>query len=401
MSWLMGVLISRVAFANDGAMATSRVRALLGGTVLVAVVAAVLWIVPAFRAEAVRTVGVEVRDIHRTLVVLGQVRSASRAGLGAAVSGVVAEVRVGEGDRVRAGETLVVLEDREQRAAVAQAEAALAEVVASVAADVEQAEREVADAEREAGRLRALYAEVGIALQRLEEAERRVADARTRRNALGTSPGAGSASATEARARATLEGARARLASTRVVAPADGTVLERQVEPGDAVQPGRVLLVVAADGPTEIVAFPAEENLSRIVPGAHARVSADAFPADTFRATVARIASAVDAAQGTIEVRLDVPEPPPYLRPDMTVSVNLEAGRRAGASVLPVEAVRGLGTDAPWVAVVREGRIDRRDVTLGIRGDTFVEVLSGVGAGESVVLGAETLGPGTRVRSRP
>jgi HlyD family secretion protein len=381
-------------------MTTPRSRRSVGGALLLlALVAA--WAVFARRPETVTTVTLQTRDIRRTLAVLGQVRSPSRAGLGAAVAGVAAEVRVQEGVRVKAGEVLVVLEDREERAAVAQAEAALAEVTAAVAADVEQAQRELTEAERDAGRLRTLYAEAGIALQRLEQAERRVADAETRLNALRASVGAAGANASVARARAAVDGARARLALTQIVAPADGTVLERRVEPGDAVQPGRVLVVVAADGPTEIVAFPAEENLSRITLGAHARVSADAFPADTFGATVTLIAPAVDPAQGTIEVRLAVPGPPLYLRPDMTVSVNLEAGRKAAASVLPLEAVRGLGTDAPWVAVIREGRLERRDVTLGLRGDAFVEVLSGVQVGEPVVLGAGALEPGARVRSRP
>jgi HlyD family secretion protein len=380
-------------------MTTTRSRRWVGGALLILALTALAWTVLARRRETVTTVTLQTRDVRRTLVVLGQVRSPSRAGLGAAVAGVAVEVRVEEGARVRAGDALVVLEDREERASVAQAEAALAEVMAAVAADVEQGQREVSDAEREAGRLRALLAEGAIPLQRVEQAERRVADAQTRLNALRASVGAAGANATVARARAALEGARARLALTRIVAPADGTVLERRVEPGDAVQPGRVLVVVAADGPTEIVAFPAEENLSRIVEGAHARVSADAFPADTFGAAVTLLGPAVDPAQGTIEVRLAVPEPPPYLRPDMTVSVNLEAGRKTGASVLPVEAVRGLGTDAPWVAVVRDGRLQRRDVTLGLRGDAFVEVVAGVQVGEPVVLGAQTLEPGARVRS--
>jgi HlyD family secretion protein len=227
-----------------------------------------------------------------------------------------------------------------------------------------------------------------------------VADARTRLGALRASAGSTNENVSVAKARAAVEAARARLELTRIVAPADGTVLQRRVERGDAVQPGRVLLQIAADGPTEIVAFPAEENLSRLTTGAHARVSADAFPADTFAATLTRIGPAVDPTQGTIEVRLIVPEPPDYLRPDLTVSVNLDAGRKSAASVLPVEAVRGLGTDSPWVAVVRDGRLERRDVTLGLRGDAFVELLGGVQLGEPVVLGAETLAPGARVRVR-
>jgi HlyD family secretion protein len=109
----------------------------------------------------------------------------------------------------------------------------------------------------------------------------------------------------------------------------------------------------------------------------------------------------VDAAQGTVEVRLLVEEPPPYLLPDMTLSVNIEAGRRPGAAVLPEDAVRGLGTPEPWVAVVREGRLERRNVEVGLRAGEWVEILSGLAEGEPVVPAAGSPEVGARVRVRP
>jgi HlyD family secretion protein len=91
----------------------------------------------------VETTTPQVRDLRRTLVVAGSVRPPSTAGPGAAVAGVVARVPVREGDRVRAGETLVELEGSEARAAVAQAEATLVEAGGAARSGIEQGELEL------------------------------------------------------------------------------------------------------------------------------------------------------------------------------------------------------------------------------------------------------------------
>jgi len=348
--------------------------------------------------RSVGTVILERRDIQRTLVLVGQVRAPSRAGLGAAIAGVANEVRVQEGDRVAAGDLLVRLEDREAQAAVEAAEASLVEITAAVRSEIQIAENALAQAERDLARIRAIFAEGGLTRQRVEEAELRVADTQSRLEAARASVSPTGGSAAIARARSSLDGARARLELTRVLAPAPGTVLRRLVEPGDAVQPGRVLIEVAADGPIEIVAYPAEENLPLLRVGARAVVSADAYPTERFEAVVLRIAPAIDPTQGTVELRLGVDDPPFYLRPDMTLSVNIAGERRTGVLVLPMEAVGGLGTSEPWVGVEREGRLVRQPVTLGLRGDAFVEIVSGVAEGEPVIVGAESLDVDARVR---
>jgi HlyD family secretion protein len=115
---------------------------------------------------------------------------------------------------------------------------------------------------------------------------------------------------------------------------------------------------------------------------------------------VAYIAPAVDLARGTVEVKLDVDSPPPFLRPDMTVSVNVETGRDARAIVLPAAAIRDPGT-TPWALVIRDGKTVRQAVTLGLRGDGTVQVLSGLAPGEAVISPAAPVGPGRRVRAEP
>jgi HlyD family secretion protein len=80
--------------------------------------------------------------------------------------------------------------------------------------------------------------------------------------------------------------------------------------------------------------------------------------------------------------------------------VNVEVGRDAAALVLPAGAVRDAGTD-PWTLVVRGGRASRQPVSLGMRGEGTIQVLSGLAPGEAVVAPASTVGPGARVRTEP
>lgn len=326
--------------------------------------------------------------IVQTLAVVGRVRPPARAGLGAAVSGTVVEVLVREGDRVARGDLLVRLDDRESRAAVRQAEAALTETIAGSKDALEQAEREAELAARDRDRLAAVFEEGGVTRQRVEQAEQRAADAWSRYESLRARMGSSGEGelASVARARASLDAARARLAQMRVTAPAQGVVLTRSVEPGDAAQPGRVMLEVAYEGPVELVVFPSEENLGQLEVGAPATASADAYPDRIFPGTVSLILPTVDRSQGTVEVRIAVPEPPPYLRTDMTVSVNIQVGRREDTSVLPEDALQGLGTDDPWVGVIVEGRLERRAVEVGLRAEDRIEILSGLGADEVVAI---------------
>ncbi len=377
---------------------TGRRKWVVRTVVGVAVVAATAVLYPRVRTTEVEVVQAASREVVRTLVVTGRVRPPIRSDVGTGVAGVVDIVAVREGDAVGAGDLLLRLDDREARALVAQAEARFADVEAVAEDEIRRAELELEQARRDAERVRSVVLEGGLTQQRLEQAEQREADALSRLRAARAGAGGTGGTARVAEARAGLEAARARLARHTIAAPYAGTVLSRLVEPGDAVQPGRGLLALAADGPTELVTFPAEENLARIAVGVPARVSADAYPDDVFEATVSLVAPAVDDAQGTVEVRLSIDGTVPYLRPGMTVSVNLEVERRRAGVTVPVSAVRGLATDEAWVMLARDGRSERRDVGLGVRGDAFVEVTEGLEPGDAVIRAADEVEPGDRVR---
>jgi len=370
-------------------------RGVIGVVALVVVLAGIHF---ARRTPQLTRTLLEQRDIVSTLAVVGRVRAPARAGLGAAVSGAVKSVHVSEGDRVLQGDVLVTLDDRESSALVSQAEASLAEVMAATDQSIQDAEREAEQAQRDLERVQNVFRDGGLTQQTVERAEQRASDARSRLEAVRATAAGSGTPASVMRATAALEAARARLALTRVTAPAAGTILGRLVEPGDAVTPGRILIDMAFDGPTELVVLPGEENLRNLHIGGAATASADAFPDDVFEAEVTMIAPSVDPAQGTIEVRLSVPRAPDFLRPDMTVSVNMETGRKLAAWVLSEGAVEDIGTGRPWVGVVRQGRLERQPVEVGLRAAGYVEILDGLTEADTAVAGAGSLAVGSRIR---
>jgi HlyD family secretion protein len=157
--------------------------------------------------------------------------------------------------------------------------------------------------------------------------------------------------------------------------------------------------VLSLVGAARLVLQPDERDLSLIQLGLKARASADAYPHEAFDAEVTYVAPSVEVTRGTIEVRLRVPSPPAYLRPDMTVSVDLIVATRKQTLVVPSDAVRGFATATPWTLVVVGNRAERRDLSLGIRGDGAVEVISGLVDGDAVVLpDGQLLQPGQRLR---
>lgn len=360
------------------------------------------------------------RELVQKVVASGRVRGPARIVLGSVTLGNAVQVTVEEGQHVRAGEVLIQLASVEAEAQVAQSEAALSQSLGRFAQlrrvsarasgeALRQAGITVAGAERQLARSRRLAESDALPAQDLEQAQQ-ARDLAVSQRASAASQAVSAAEggseyavalAAVTQARAALRASEARLADTRIVAPADGVVLERRIEPGSVVQPGVTLLVLAKDGATQLEVEPDEKSLAHVRAGQPALASADAFPERVFAARVATIAPSIDRGRGTVQVKLSVLEPPPGLLADMTVSVSIEVDRRAAALVLPAEAVRGLSSPAPWVLVVRGARAERRAVKIGITGEGMVEVLEGLREGEPVIpAGAGVIAAGDRVRAK-
>ena len=358
-------------------------------------------------------------DLVQTVVSSGRVITPARVELGAVVTGTVAKITVKEGDSVKAGATIATLRDDEQRAALAQARASLAEAEArtrqltSVSTPVADQNLRAAEATLELNRaefdrVRQLYEKGFYGKAKLDEATRNLQTAEAQyRSGLAQAqtnrPDGSDFALTLARrdqARAAVEVAQAKLDNMHVKAPADGTVLTKLVEPGDVVQAGKKMFEMAIAGDTQLVLNVDEKNLALLAPGQKAIAVADAYPAQPFDADVFYIAPSVDAQRGTVEVKLRVPQPPGFLRPDLTVSAEIVGARRNGTVILPTDAIRDAANASAHALVVRDGRVVRQPVKVGLRGDGKTEILEGIAPGEAVIPATQTaVREGQRVRA--
>ena len=356
------------------------------------------------RGRPVEAVRVERKSLLETLVVSGRVLARSKASLGSPVTGRVESVLVEEGDRVKAGQLLVRLDEREAAAALAEEQALgsrkpAAPTRRSVEEERTQAALRLAIEERQLARIAALRSE-GFVSERDEDDARQARDLARSALAAATEKARSAAAggADERAAAAAVASAEARLAQLRVLAPEPGVVLVRSVEPGDVVSPGKVLLTMALDRETQLLAQPDEKNLPSLHVGQKAHASADAFPNRSFEAEVISIAPGVDLARGTVDVKLRVLDPPAELRTDMTLSIELEVGKRDGTLVVPLEAVRDAASE-PWVLAIRGRHATRVPVLLGARGGKVAEVRKGLAEGDLVVSQPEKAEDGQRVRA--
>jgi HlyD family secretion protein len=368
------------------------------------------------RGAPVQVVAVQRSDLLQSVVATGRLNSPARIELAAEVTATVLSVQVREGDPVKAGQLLVRLSDAEARAALQQAQAALGEArhratqQATVAAPVAlqtvvQADAAWRNAERDYQRAQELVAQGFFSQQKLDEAQRTLDTSASALQSARVQAEANQPRGVEsglvadrvAQALAAVQMAEARLARMAITSPVDGVVLARHVEPGSMAQPSRVLLALAA-GSTRIDAGIDEKHLHMLVLGMPARASADAYPAQPFDAQLSYIGPAVDPQRGTVDVRLALPQPPAFLKPDMTVSVELIGANRPGALVLPAAAVREADSVSPWVLALRDHRAVRVPVQLGLRGVGTVEIVSGLVAGDLAIPQTEKALPGDRVR---
>ena len=370
--------------------------------------------------QVISVARVERRDVVQTVVATGRVETPSRVEIGTQITGIVAQIRVMEGQNVKADQVLIELQDQEVRASLAlaragirQAEAQLLQLVEFKAPNarqmLEQAKANEINAHNQFDRINQL-AERGFATPVQLDEVRRARDVAiaqlevARLQVASMAPGGSDVKLAEAaleQARATVAQVEAKLAYMMIRAPADGLVIKRNIEPGTVAQPGKALLVISPARETRLVIQIDERNLGLIALAQPALASADAYATERFKAVLVFINPAVDPARGSVEVKLSVPEPPRYLREDMTVSVDLEVARRNQVLVLPANAVRDSLSAAPWVLAVVGNRTIRKSVTLGARGATLIEIRDGLAEGDAVVPALDVgTKSGQRVRVR-
>jgi RND family efflux transporter MFP subunit len=320
---------------------------------------------PPARAAPVRTAMVETAEPTGAVRAVGLLVPREELRLSFKVGGVVEDIAVDVGDRVRAGQTLAVLKQTEVDAAVTQAREGLEK------------------ARRDLERARQLRADEVATQEQVE-------DLTTAYNV----------------ARSALRTAQFNARFSSIVAPADGVVLHRLAEPSELVQGGHPVLVLGATGEGWVVrAALADRDAVRVNLGDGASIAFDAFPGRRFDGTVTRVGSSADPYTGTFEVEIEVvPDGARFARglvAKVELSISGHAGDATTRAVVPLTAiVEANGPEAiAYVLDAGEGVARRRAIRIGpIVGDRAV-VLAGLDPGEQVVTdGAAWLTDGRSVR---
>jgi RND family efflux transporter MFP subunit len=351
----------------------------------------------------VATGGTQVAAGAVSVTANGYVVARTRASVSAKVPGRLQTLAVDEGSTVQKGDIIARLENADYQAAVAEAEAS----VSSAQALVIEARAERDQMRREAERMRNLKATNPglIAEQDVDAAESRAAqtEARTR-----------SAEARVEAASASLRFARANLDNTYIRAPFSGTVLRKEAEVGEVVAPSvgggltRGAVVTIADLRTlEVEVDVNEAYIARIRHEQEARITLDAYPDTSFRGSVRQVVPTADRQRATVQVKVAILDRDPRILPEMGARVDfLEEAREAAAEPtagaprfrLPASAVREHeGRTVVWL--VRDGRLESRDVSAGPVSGGFREIRSGLSGGELVLTGGvDAPAPGMRVK---
>jgi RND family efflux transporter MFP subunit len=339
------------------------------------------------------------------VVANGYVVARTKAAVSAKIPGRLAMLNVSEGSRVEKGAIIARLDNADYAAAVGQAEAD----VASAKATLIEAQSDRDQMQRDYVRVRDIHAQNPnlVSPQDVENADSRArqADARF-----------GAQSARVDAAAAGQRVAQANLENTYIRAPFSGTVLRKEAEVGEVVAPSvgggltRGAVVTMADLATlEVEVDVNEAYIARIHGDQQARITLDAYPDTAFRGVVRQIIPTADRQRATVQVKVSILDRDPRILTEMGAKVEfLEAPRpvAAGAAqpverpriIVPAEAVRSEnGRDIVWI--VRDGRLQRRDVDAGPVSGNFRDIRSGLSGGETLLVGGvETPKEGQRVK---
>ena len=330
-------------------------KPLLGVVVLVVLI---LWSVGVFRTRTsaghldyqpglpvppnAELLTVKLESIAPRVDVVGTVASDVKVNLSARMPAYVKEVFVSAGSPVKKGQELVTLDDREIQEQVTAAEA------------------QFKQAEAELNRTRQLFDNKATTEQALTAAQ-----------SMFTS------------ARAQWERSKVMLTYARIVSPMDGIVTERHVEPGDLANPGQVLLAIYDPANMQLEAPVPVRLLAKLPVGQAVDVTLDR-PATNFQGRVRQIVSEIDPLSRTQLVKVHIEETAADVLPG-TFGRLWVADDARQTIVIPASAVYSVG-QIELVQIVKDGRAIRRAVRTGQKHEASVEVLSGLDAGDALLV---------------
>jgi membrane fusion protein (multidrug efflux system) len=291
----------------------------------------------------VETAPAKAGPIQRRLTAVGSLRSNESVVVRPEIAGRIAEFKFDEGQRVKKGDPLVLLDDTVWRAAVEQAQAALWLAQSNYARAVDLLNRKA-----------------------------------------GTTKARDEAMAELRADQASLELAKARLDKTVLKAPFDGVVGLRKASVGDFIDVGKDIVNLEQIDPLKVDFRVAEVYVGAVKPGQNLQLGVDAFAGDRFDGEVYAIDPLIDESGRSILLRARLPNQDGRLRPGMFARISLVLNEREDAIQVPEQALVPQGQDQ-FVFKVVDGKAAFTKVKVGIRRDGMAEIVEGLSPGDQVV----------------
>lgn len=340
--------------------------------------------------ETVRHVSVlpaQRADVPDLLEAVGTVRAAETSQLASQMIGNIVEIRAHEGDRVRRGQVLAVIDDAQPRAAVDRATAA----ESAAEQEVTASDSDFTLAQSTLQRYQNLYDKKSVSPQEFDEVKARCQAALAHRD--GTRAG-------QAQAKAALAEARTSFSYTRIFAPFDGVITEKKADPGTLASPGLPIFTVEGLGHYRLEATVNENDLRYLQMGEQVPVVVDALENAELKGKVVQIVPAADPGTRSFLVKLELPADA-RLRSGLFGRAQFSRGKRPSL-LIPQTAVVARG-QLQGVYVLDPSKIaNLRYITLGKTTGGEVEVLAGLQEGERLVANPGSLDlNGKRIEAQP
>jgi HlyD family secretion protein len=376
------------------------------------------------RMVAVRTAEVDRESISSSVSTNGKVVPSQDFQAHAALSGEVKDLYASLGEKVRAGQELVRMDDSEARRGVATAQANLASAKSTLnamqmggtqderiaekgdldaaLAQQKQAASSLASLEKLQAQGAASANEIAAARQRLGDANAKVNQLQTRRAGRYSADEMAAQRAQVAQAQAALDAALAGLAGVDVRAPFAGTVYAIPVSQYDFVSAGEALLDVADLTKLQVLAYFDEPEVGKLAVGQPVTIVWDAKPGMVWHGHIFEAPTTIInyGTRNVGECLITVDDANGDLLPNTNVTVKVTTSRREDVLSVPREALHTLGT-SNYVFKIADGKLVKTVVGVGALNLTRVEITSGLKIGDKVALGAKTdeeLTDGLRVK---
>ena len=351
------------------------------------------------RDTAVKPVQVEeVRQetVRRAVEVVGTLAAVDQVTVSSETEGKVSRILADLGDRVTAGQALIQLDNEKQQYNFDQQKAALARALAQYGAtdpqhlpdiektpDVQKASADLQQAKQSYERANELFKRTLVPRQTLDDAETALQSKKASYDAsLQT---AKNLRASIQASEATMKLADRQFRDTQIRAPFDGYIEKRLVNLGELVKAQMPVIAVVRVDPLKVIAEIPEKMAPWIKDGQPVELHVDAYPQRKFEGKVSRISPAVNTATRAFPFEALIPNRDAVLKPGTFARVHIESGQVDQVLTLPYSALQyRYGVNR--VFVVENDKLSVRELKIGDRMDDRIEILSGVKAGERVVV---------------